>query len=168
MKWFHLRVLIFTAYQTASSALRAGWARRARPASAGGSSVPPLQAPRARARAFLSHRHTFSSLCLCTWSSSDWRSPCRATKPLRRQIQISTLLFPTWRRAPLIRPQRALGLTSLMPSNTINVVLSAGMSFTYLPTTQTRGYGLCLDLFSSSHPQVFGCSGGLKHMLLNK
>ena len=68
-------------------------------------------------------------------------------------------------RALLICPQRALGFISLKVSNSFNVVSLAGMCFTNpLFTTQTRGYGLCLDNLFSLHKPAQGCgwSRGLK------
>ena len=81
------------------------------------------------------------------------------------QLSYEGSLIPLEVRALLICPQRVLGFISLKASNSFNVVSLAGMCFTDpFFTTQTRGYGLCLDdLFSLHNPaQRCGWSRGLK------
>lgn len=105
MKGFHQRTLSFTAYQIISNSLPGG--------ACGGSAdlCSPLFFCSPSHTSPLAHPwlspssvtgHTFSSLCLCTWSSSAWRSPFSATQSLHYQIQISMLPIPPEVRALLI------------------------------------------------------------------
>ena len=69
-------------------------------------------------------------------------------------------------RVQIIHPQRALGFTSLMASNTFNVVSLVGFFLLIFSATQTRGCGLRLNDLSFLHipAQGFGWSWGLKHV----